>query len=120
MKNNDSICTKNKYCRFDPTFIDGRVQVERCEFCHKRVVYKLSPKGEVFDSMKYRRDHVRDSAQPFGATRRIFYEVYGEEPVKNLEAYMADKRKNESNKKAFEESWDELVRWTTSTTTTMK
>lgn len=113
MKKNDSICTRNKYCGFDLVFHNAEVQKECCRFCGKRVMYKLTSKGDAADKFKYARDHVRDIAQPFGPTRRIFYEIYGEKPVEDVKAYIGDKKTKEQRKRDFDEGWKEQLDWAT-------
>lgn len=73
---NDSHCSKKKYCDFEVIVSNGEIQVERCSFCGKKVRYHKDRQGRI-DNQKYLRDHIRHTAQPFGATRKIFEEIYG-------------------------------------------
>lgn len=72
----DSKCSKGLYCQFDVVLSNQEVQVERCRNCGKKVVYNKDTKGNV-DNFKYKRDHLRDTLQPFGPTKEMFKKTYG-------------------------------------------
>lgn len=54
---------------------DGITEV--CTECKKRLYTKLDSKGRA-DNRTYMREHVRDTAQPRGATSKIFAKAYGQ------------------------------------------
>lgn len=56
-------------------------KVERCTLCGKRVKTNKGYKGRV-DNVKYLRDHLRNYAQQFGATKRVYNKLY--EPQKTI------------------------------------
>ena len=116
MNKNDSKCPKMKYCEFAFLAKIDRFQIERCEFCGKKVAYKLTKNGDVFDRMKYMRDHIRDSAQPFGATKRAFFEIYGRKPLDDLKVYSKERARIAQNKKDFDGVFEEAKKWATSKT----
>ena len=49
--------------------------VEVCSECKKRLVTKQDKKGRI-DNAVYLKEHVRDLAQPNGATGKIFERFY--------------------------------------------
>jgi len=51
-------------------------QVEVCKECKHRLVIKKDKNGRI-DNSEYVKTHVRDTAQPSGATARIFNKYYG-------------------------------------------
>lgn len=84
----DSKCPKQKYCGFEIDRNDENVRIDRCRFCGKKVIY-LRKNGKM-DDKKYTRDHVRDICQPFGSTRRVYFEVYGEKNLKGYQQQIRD------------------------------
>lgn len=48
---------------------------EVCYICNKKFKYNLGYRSRV-DNNKYLRDHVRNFAQKFGATKRIYNKIY--------------------------------------------
>jgi len=76
MKDN-SLCKVNKYCGFDTEVFNDEVIVDVCRYCGKKVIYKVV--NGKYDEKQYLRDHVRDTCQPEGNTKRQFFEIYGEE-----------------------------------------
>lgn len=53
---------------------DGMVEV--CKECKGRLVTKKDNKGRI-DNNVYLKEHIRDTAQPTGATSKIFKKYYG-------------------------------------------
>lgn len=53
---------------------DGIMEV--CRECKKRNFIRKGQKGRI-DNKQYLKDHVRDTAQPTGATSKIFNKYYG-------------------------------------------
>lgn len=49
---------------------------EVCTECKKRLYTKLDGKGRA-DNRKYLVEHVRDTAQPTGATSKVFAKYHG-------------------------------------------
>jgi hypothetical protein len=56
---------------------DGKLEI--CIECKKRLTTKKDPKTGRIDNKKYLKEHIRDTAQPFGKTGKIFAKNYGEE-----------------------------------------
>lgn len=50
--------------------------LEVCKICKKRLLTKLDKKGR-HDIGKYLKEHVRDTCQPNGRTKKIFEKLYG-------------------------------------------
>lgn len=82
MNDNDSACSVDRsgLCAFEPVFQNHEIMIERCAICHKRVDYKV--KDGCFNEAKYRRDHIRDTLQPYGRTGKLFEMIYGMKEVK--------------------------------------
>ncbi len=51
------------------------VQIEVCKECKKKLVTKRN--GGKAENLKYLKEHIRDTAQPHGATGKIFSKYYG-------------------------------------------
>ena len=49
--------------------------VEVCSECKKRLVTKMDKQGRI-DNVAYLKEHVRDTAQPTGATAKVFKQYY--------------------------------------------
>ena len=79
----DSRCPKRILCDFQVSRDLPDAQVEICLNCSKKVIYHKDGNGRV-DNRKYLRDHIRQTVQPFGPTRRLFMEIYGEGPLRVL------------------------------------
>lgn len=94
----DSICPKEKWCDFEVILSNEEVQIERCSFCGKKVVYRKHEKGRI-DNTKYLRDHIRHTAQPFGKTREIFIKVYGAKKYKETLELLAKRKAKQSREK---------------------
>ena len=56
--------------------------VEVCKICKKRLLTKKDKDGRI-DNTAYAKEHIRDFAQPYGATKKIFEQVYGNNKSKN-------------------------------------
>jgi len=56
---------------------DGLLEI--CIICKRKLVTKKDPKTGRIDNRKYLKEHVRETAQPFGRTSKIFNRYYGEE-----------------------------------------
>ena len=54
---------------------DGLVEI--CRECKKRLVTKKAPDSGRIDNKTYLKEHIRDTAQPGGATDKIFRQFYG-------------------------------------------
>lgn len=86
-------CEKNRFklCKFEITYDDGTTIGECCDFCGKRIHYNIVD-GRI-DNVRYLADHIRNFLQPTGRTRNLFYEIYGNDPVKRMEAFKKAKEK---------------------------
>lgn len=49
--------------------------VEACTICQKKLIY-YKRDGKINEA-EYYRDHLRDFAQPYGSTAKIFYRIHG-------------------------------------------
>lgn len=58
------------------------VQIEICNICGKKFRYKKDSQGRV-DNKRYLKDHIRHFAQPYGATKKIFFMLHGDKPSIN-------------------------------------
>jgi hypothetical protein len=66
--------SSQKWCRFTRVRETPEAYVEKCDFCHRRVDYRI--KGGTIDNRKYLSDHIRDTCQPYGRTKQVFEQVY--------------------------------------------
>ena len=99
----DSHCPKGFYCEFEVSRSLPDVQIEVCVRCSKKVIYRKDGKGRV-EKGKYLRDHIRDTVQPFGKTRKLFLKIYGPGPLEELIAH----HQNKKSKRTIQEEWEEL------------
>lgn len=54
---------------------------EVCHFCGKKVKWNKRAKGRV-DNKKYLEAHVRNFAQRWGRTKRVYHQIYKPEKLK--------------------------------------
>ena len=54
---------------------------ERCLLCNKKFRWTKGHKGRV-DNQEYLKAHIRNFAQRFGATKRIYHKIYQPEKCK--------------------------------------
>lgn len=99
----DSHCKKRVLCGFEVILSNAEAQVEVCQFCGKKVVYHKEPGTGRIDNAKYLRDHIRDTVQPFGRTRRLFLEIYGESPTREF----ADSLRGRKSKAELAAEWEQ-------------
>lgn len=64
------------YCQFDVVSETRDGLVEICRTCKRRLTTKKNKKGQV-DNIQWLKEHVADTAQPKGATEKIFKQLYG-------------------------------------------
>lgn len=62
-------------------FENKRIKCEVCSICNKKFRWPKKFKGRV-DNVEYLKAHVRNFAQRFGSTKRIYYKVYKKEKTK--------------------------------------
>jgi len=55
---------------------DSRSVTEVCSECKKKLITKTDSKGRI-DNKAYLKEHSRDTAQPKGATAKVFQKYYG-------------------------------------------
>lgn len=105
MAHDDSRCRKSIYCDFvlSRDLYDATIEV--CSNCGKKVIYRKREKGRI-DNKKYLRDHIRSTVQPFGRTKNIFFQIYGNQPLKNL----LEHSKGKKSKEQIQKEWEELRR----------
>ena len=97
----DSKCTKSILCGFEISRDLPDALVEICKFCGKKVVYNR--KNGKIDDKKYLRDHLRDTVQPYGRTHKLFIQIYGTEPLKEVENWGEKRKMKEKLKRNREE-----------------
>lgn len=68
------------YHRYSPISDSPDAIVEVCTECKHRLVTKKSKDGRI-DNKKWLKDHIADTAQPTGATAKVFEQLYGEPKV---------------------------------------
>jgi hypothetical protein len=90
---NDSACRKSVLCRFEKSRDLPDALIEVCVNCGKKVIYNKRD-GNV-DDAKYLRDHLRDFAQPFGRTAKIFERIYGKAAVARMRSLPRRKSKDQ-------------------------
>ena len=54
---------------------NDKIKVEACQICNKKFRWHKGPRGRV-DNQEYLKAHVRNFAQRFGATKRVYMKVY--------------------------------------------
>lgn len=72
-------CREKGLCRFESIRDYPDAVVETCVECGKRLIYNKV--GGTIDQQRNRRNHIRDTVQPFGMTGRLFRELYGDNAV---------------------------------------
>ena len=84
---NDSKCKVDRsgLCNFQAVFQNHEIIIERCSICHKQIYYNV--RDGCYNEAKYRRDHIRDTLQPFGRTGKLFELIYGMKEVKKTMAF---------------------------------
>lgn len=103
---NDSKCRKNIFCDFTLSRDLPDAQVEVCTKCGKKVVYFKDIRTGRIDNKKYLRDHIRDTVQPFGRTRKLFLMIYGENPIKSMQKSMRERK----SKAKMRQEWEDVRR----------
>lgn len=81
--------------------------VEWCRLCKKKLVY-LKCDGKINEA-EYYRDHIRDFAQPYGATAKIFYRIHGKRgraSVRYAQSLLAGVK----SKDTLRREWDETLK----------
>ena len=104
-----SRCRKKRYCDFKPIVDNSEAQVEICVQCSKKVIYRKDETGRI-DNAKYLRDHIRDTVQPFGRTRKIFLEIYGDKPIQQLRERMRGKKDKAQQRREWDQMKQDLKR----------
>lgn len=56
----------------------GDAQIEVCIECKKKIKTRKDKNGRI-DNKAYLKEHVRDTAQPFGSTAKVFRRAYPEQ-----------------------------------------
>lgn len=74
---------RSKLCKFETLYEVECELAEECVFCGKRMSY-AKMNGKV-DNRQYLPDHIRDTVQPYGITRRLFSEIYGTETLRSAD-----------------------------------
>lgn len=97
-------CPKAKLHDYIITANTVDAQKEVCRFCGARVIYRKHPGTGRLDDRRYMADHLRDTLQPWGRTRRLFAMAYGWAEVKKL--LTAARRERRGLKQIWEETTD--------------
>lgn len=79
--------------------------IEICRLCGKKTIYNKGPKGRI-DNARYLKEHLRDTVQPWGKTKKLFFQIYGEKPLKEL----YKRSLGQKSKEEIQAEWDELRR----------
>jgi predicted Rdx family selenoprotein len=58
----------------------SEAQVEVCRECKHKLITRKDRNGRI-DNEKYLKEHIRDTAQPGGRTKKIFKKYYGKAKV---------------------------------------
>lgn len=58
-----------------------RHKTERCKICRKRVRWNKTNTGRI-DNIEYLKEHVRQLAQKFGSTKRVYNNVHNPNKLK--------------------------------------
>ena len=81
--------------------------VEGCQLCNKKLIY-YKRDGKINET-EYRNDHIRDFAQPYGSTAKIFYRIYGrggKASVRATQSLLAGVK----SKDQLRAEWDETLK----------
>ncbi len=103
-------CPKGKICSYIPTTDDDQVQVERCEYCHRRVHFNKDKNGRI-DNERYQAINIRSFIQPQGAMKGLFMELYGNSPIEKNRNYHLDKAKAKRKKEELQEEARDYSRY---------
>jgi hypothetical protein len=101
-------CPKAKYHSYKVLVSRPDGQKEACRYCGQVSIYrfknwKMNPKDD------YLMDHIRDFAQPFGKTKNIFLELWGQKAL--YEAWKVatyEHRRKKSSERRKEDFHSEL------------
>lgn len=101
-------CKKNKYHDLTCVHEDRKAKVEMCIYCgHREIFRKVDGKT---DNVRYLKMHVRNFAQPYGATRKVFGEIWGKAKLQKFDRTIDKSRwrlgKNELRAKQHAETMD--------------
>lgn len=102
-----SICPRHIFCDFERITESDAGMLERCGSCGRREFYPKDNRGEV-DQRRYAGDHLRDTLQPFGRTRKFFYMLYGHLPENRIKGEIERRAKRSNDKKKWENLRQEL------------
>ena len=92
----NSKCKKSIFCDFELSRDLPDARIEVCAACGKKVIYRKI-KGK-YDEKKYLRDHIRDTVQPCGKNAKLFYQLYGAEPVERARRWQEKRISKEKQK----------------------
>jgi hypothetical protein len=70
-------CPKDENGYHDPERLreEWDAIIEYCKICKKKLIY-MKRDGKINEA-EYYNDHIRDFAQPYGSTAKIFYRIHG-------------------------------------------
>lgn len=81
--------------------------IEGCILCNRKLVY-YKHEGKINEA-EYYHDHIRDFAQPYGATAKIFYRIHGRAgraSVRSTQSLLAGVK----SKDQLRREWDETLK----------
>ncbi len=81
--------------------------IEGCKICNKKLIY-YKRDGKINEA-EYYNDHIRDFAQPYGSTKKIFERIYGKHGarvVKDTQSLYAGRK----TKDKIQREWDETLK----------
>lgn len=93
-----SVCKKEKYHAFETEFETDEATREVCQFCGLKVVFKKDPSGRIHNN-RYLKYHIRDFAQPYGPSSKVFEQIYGKTGIKDISHLQSDKTKEKERKR---------------------
>lgn len=86
------------------------VQIEVCRACNERRVWKLDDTGEATPLGDYWESHIRDFAQPYGYTAKVYFEIYGDKKFKENQKFLEKEAGREAHMEELEREFDKYVR----------
>jgi hypothetical protein len=81
--------------------------VEGCKLCNRKLIYNKHD-GRINEA-EYYNDHIRDFAQPYGSTRKIFERIYGKAGGVAVRR-AKDLYGNRKSKDQIAREWDETLK----------
>lgn len=102
-------CEKDENGYHDPFQIASLEDavIEWCRLCRRKLIYYK--RGDKINEAAYYNDHIRDFAQPYGGTAKVFYRIYGKRgraSVRSSQSLLAGVK----SKDTLRREWDETLK----------